>query len=73
MGTTADKLRYMANAVDDIQDAIIEKGVEVKDTDALGTYGDKIRSIEGGTDISDATLTDGKYIDNTIELIKNNE
>ena len=62
MGTTADKLRYMANAVDDIQDAIIEKGVEVKDTDALGTYGDKIRSIEGGTDISDATLTAGKYM-----------
>ena len=32
MGTIAEKLAYLSDAVDDIQDAINEKGVEVDDS-----------------------------------------
>ena len=49
MGTLAEKLTYLSNAVDDIQDAINEKGVTVDDTVALGSYGAKIREIETGS------------------------
>ena len=48
MGTIAEKLAYLSDAVDDIQDAINEKGVVVNDTVALGDYGDKIRAIPSG-------------------------
>lgn len=48
MGTIVEKLTYLSDAVDDIQSAINEKGVEVSDTLPLGTYGDKIREIAGG-------------------------
>ena len=47
MGTTAEKLQYTLDSVNDIQNALIEKGVEVLDTDPLGTYGDKVRSLGG--------------------------
>lgn len=56
MGTIADKLAYLSNAVDDIQAAIIEKGVEVPGTVALGSYGSKIREIQvggGSVDVND--------------------
>ena len=46
MGTIAQKLQYTANAVNDIQSALVEKGVEVANTDALGSYGDKIRELD---------------------------
>ena len=60
MGTIADKLQYTLDAVDDIQQALTDKGVSVSDSDALATYGDKIRSIaSGGIDTSDATATAG--------------
>lgn len=60
MGTIADKLQYTLDAVDDIQQALADKGVSVSDSDALATYGDKIRSISsGGIDTSDATATAG--------------
>lgn len=45
MGTISEKLQYTANAVDDIQNALAEKGVEITDTDELATYGDKIREL----------------------------
>ena len=48
MGSIAEKLTYLSDAVDDIQAAINEKGVEVSDTLPLGTYGNKIREITGG-------------------------
>lgn len=48
MATIAEKLEYTMNAVDDIQAAINEKGVEVKDNVQLGLYGNKIREISGG-------------------------
>lgn len=48
MGTIADKLSYLNNAVDDIQQAIIEKGVAVDSSVPLADYGAKIRDIETG-------------------------
>jgi len=48
MGTIADKLSYLNNAVDDIQQAIIEKGVAVDSSVPLADYGAKIREIETG-------------------------
>lgn len=45
MGTISEKLQYTKDAVDDIQAALIEKGVEVAETDELSTYGEKIRSL----------------------------
>ena len=51
MGTIAEKLAYLSDAVDDIQSAINEKGVEVSDSIPLATYGDKIREIESGSGI----------------------
>jgi len=48
MGTTAQKLAYTATSVNDIQAAIIEKGVAVPSTVPLGDYGNKIREISTG-------------------------
>ena len=45
MGTTAEKLQYTLNAVDDMQLAFTEIGVDCPDTDELATYGDKIRGL----------------------------
>ena len=47
MGTIVDKLMYLVDAVDDIKDAIGEKGVIVGNV-GLAQYGNKIREIEGG-------------------------
>lgn len=49
MGTIVEKLTYLSNAVDDIQAAIIEKGVAVPDTIELAAYGEKIRNIPSGS------------------------
>lgn len=51
MGTTAEKLQYTLNSVDDIQAALIEKGITVANTDPLGSYGDKIRSLTTGVNL----------------------
>ena len=46
MATIVDKLTYTKNAVDDIQAAIVEKGVECADSVPLDDYGNKIRDIK---------------------------
>ena len=46
MGTIIDKLTYTKKAVDDIQAAIIEKGVECADSVPLDDYGNKTRDIK---------------------------
>ncbi|RKI44293.1 hypothetical protein D7V86_03410 [bacterium D16-51] len=48
MKTITEKLQYTNSAVNDIQAAINEKGIEVDNTIELGYYGDKIREIKGG-------------------------
>ena len=48
MGTLHDKLKYLAEAVNDIQLAINEKKVKVDSKVPLGDYGDKIRAIQTG-------------------------
>ena len=50
MGTIAEKLQYLSDSVNDIQAAIIEKGVAVGSDVPLGSYGAKIRSIQTGSD-----------------------
>lgn len=55
MGSIAEKLQYMNNAVDDIQLAITENHIECDDTVELGLYGEKIRQIKNsnGNSIKD--------------------
>lgn len=55
MGNIAQKLQYTCNAVDDIQLAINEMGVQTDDETPLGYYGDKIREIANvnGNNIKD--------------------
>jgi len=55
MGSIAEKLQYMSNAVNDIQLAINEMGVTADDKVELGYYGDKIREIANtnGNNIKD--------------------
>ena len=53
MGSIAEKLIYMSDAIDDIQLAINEMGVETDDTVELEYYGDKIRSIKTGAGSND--------------------
>lgn len=55
MGSIAEKLQYTYNAVDDIQLAINEMGVQTDDETPLGYYGDKIREIANvnGNNIKD--------------------
>lgn len=55
MGSIAEKLQYMCNAVDDIQLAITENHIECDDTVELGLYGEKIRQIKNsnGNSIKD--------------------
>ncbi|RKI44296.1 hypothetical protein D7V86_03395 [bacterium D16-51] len=57
METIAEKLQYTSNAVNDIQTAINEKGIEVDNSIELGYYGDKIREIKicSGNEIEIAT------------------
>jgi hypothetical protein len=60
MGTLAEKLQYTLDAINDIQQALIDRGLSVADTDELATYADKIRSIkisDGLLITSDATAT----------------
>ena len=49
MGTTADKLNKIIATKSDIKNAIIEKGVDVSDSDVFSSYGDKIRNIKSGS------------------------
>ena len=55
MGSIAEKLQYMYNAVEDIQLAINEMEVQTDNTIELGYYGDKIREIANvnGNNIKD--------------------
>lgn len=49
MGTVADKLNKVLSTKTDIKNAIIEKGVDVSDSDVFSSYGDKIRNIKSGS------------------------
>lgn len=52
MGTTADKLNKLKETKQAIKTAIVNKGVEVTDTDTFASYASKIDSIQtGGTNL----------------------
>jgi hypothetical protein len=48
MGTTADKLNKLLETKTAIKTAIVNKGVNVADTDSFASYADKINEISGG-------------------------
>ena len=62
MGTVADKLNYLKETKIAIKNALIEKGVEVADSDTFRSYAQKVADIPiGGADIDaliDGTLTE---------------
>ena len=58
MSTTSDKLNYLLETKNAIKNALIEKEVEVNDTDTFRSYADKISSLELGG-------SDGLYIQDT--------
>lgn len=63
MGTIAEKLRYTLDAINDIQRALLDRGISVADTEELATYADKIRAIAGGLDTSDANATNSDLLE----------
>lgn len=67
MGTIADKLNYLNTTKTNIKNAIIEKGVEVSDSDTFRDYATKIADISSGSGPSEITL-----LQNTRELSATN-
>ena len=49
MGTTSDKLNYLISTKNAIKQAIIDKGVDVSDTDTFRSYANKIVDIQAGS------------------------
>lgn len=68
MGSIADKLKYMSNAIDDIQLAITENHVECDNTVELGLYGEKIRLIKNSNGNG---IKDFYPVENFIAFTKN--
>lgn len=50
MGTTADKLAYLADTKTAIKDAIVAKGVEIPDGTPFRQYADKVVGIPSGSE-----------------------
>lgn len=75
MGTVADKLNKVLSTKADIKSAIIEKGVEVLDSDTFASYGDKIRSIKGdsGGDIVEGYPLPLDELPNLEQIMANNQ
>ena len=48
MSTTTDKLSYLLQTKNAIKEAIVEKGVEVVETDTFRSYANKIKNIQSG-------------------------
>ena len=48
MGTINDKLNYLNETKNQIKNAIVEKGVEISETDTFRSYADKISNISAG-------------------------
>lgn len=67
MGTIADKLNYLNTTKANIKNAIIEKGVEVSDSDTFRDYATKIADISSGSGPSEITI-----LQNTKELSATN-
>ena len=52
--STADKMSYLLETKSQIKNAIVNKGIEVAETDSFRSYAEKIGSIEtGGSTIQD--------------------
>lgn len=67
-----DKLQTLKNTKQAIKQAIIDKGIEVSDTDAFASYADKITSITANDDGSNNIVT-GLTINNFINVDSNNK
>lgn len=60
MGTTADKLAYLAGTKDDIRDSISEMGVSVPQNTPFRQYAGKIKEITGDATATAANILSGK-------------
>ena len=58
MGTVVDKLNYLKETKTAIKNALVEKGVEVADSDTFRSYAQKVADIQAGGGDFDA-LIDG--------------
>lgn len=61
MSDLTTKLQYLADTKTAIKEALVEKGVEVADTDTFRSYANKISSIESGGDLDgliEGTITE---------------
>lgn len=72
MGKTSDKLNYLDETKEIIKQAIIEKGETVSDKDTFRSYGEKIKNIKAGEDLTteltaqDAALTELEEVVNNL-------
>ena len=71
MGTIAEKLNYLNTTKTNIKNAIIEKGVEVSDSDTFRDYATKIADISSGGDgmIINATPITYSLVKATVEEV----
>ena len=76
--TTVDKLNQLLHTKELIKQALIDKGVEVSDTDSFESYVDKIQNMSGGvpkgfTELQylEKTVQDNSYIDLLYKATKN--
>lgn len=53
MGTTADKLNYLANTKNLIKNAIVNKGQTINSGDSFRSFASKIENIQTGADLND--------------------
>ena len=60
MGKTSDKLNYLNETKEIIKQAIVDKGVDVTDTDTFRSFADKISAIETGAKLGPIIL-DGEW------------
>lgn len=58
MGTTAEKLEYLAQTKADIKQAIINKGTPIANTDTFRSYAEKISAITPETQEVTVTAAD---------------
>ena len=59
MGQTADKLNYFLQTKSLIKQAIIDKGVDVSESDTFRSYAEKIGQISGGPSIDNGNIFTG--------------
>ena len=68
MGTVVDKLNYLKNTKTAIKNALVEKGVDVSDSDTFRSYAQKVADLSVGGDMD--ALIDGSMTEITSGVTK---